>query len=773
MSGSHSLPETKDLIASVAAEAPFDRKAPDIDDEMHGLLAAVLEQLAQSWRAGQGAEVERCLGDHPELLADPEAAVRLIYEEFCLREELGEKVDAADFFKRFPQYQEKLTIIFECHRLLHDGDGPSGLPRAGEQLGEFKLVSDLGRGALGRVFLAIQPSLSDRPLAVKITTRTGQEHLSLARLQHTNIVPLYLVQDFPERQLRALCMPYLGGATWSAILKQLAETPPDRRSGKSIAGCLATDRAISPVEGKTAGPALGFLNRAGYTEAVCWIGAALADALYYAHQRGLVHLDIKPSNVLIAADGQPMLLDFHLAREIEELRNNSISRLGGTPGYMSPEQTAATDALRGGTLDTAQIDGRSDIYSLGVLLYESLTGELLSAVGGAARSELRLANPHVSPGLEDLVCKCLVVSKESRYANAGQLADDLRCHLANLPLRGVANRSFKERWRKWRRRKPHSLPIAAAASTAMLTMAIAFGVFYRDRVRGGEAALVQSQRELESHQIPSAIDRTQSALWGLRFFPWKTDLQGQLKNQLAAAQRAQAVASLHEMVQQLRFLDNETLARKKLAEIAVGCDRVWQSRTAFAAALESTTDENALATSSVEQLRDDLLDLGILSTRLNFALNSQTAPEQARANAVQRLQEAQQLSGASPVIDLELSDYKTDNAASPGANEGQSLPPAKTAWEHNAIGRWLLRHQKIGEADRQFQDALQIRPDDFWANFQEALCKYKLSQFDKALTYVTVCVALAPDRPECYYNRALVNEALGQNEMARSDLNRR
>src|SRR5262249_30285798 len=160
--------------------------------------------------------------------------------------------------------------------------------------------------------------------------------------------------------------------------------------------------------------------------------------------------------------------------------------------------------------------------------------------------------------------------------------------------------------------------------------------------------------------------------------------------------------------EQLRFLDNESLGREKLAEIAAGCDRVWQSRNTFAAALDNATDESTPATSSAQQLRDELLDLGILSTPLNFALSSPTAPEQARANAVRRLQDAQQLSGASPAIDLELSDYKTDNAATPGANAVQYLPTAKTAWEHNAIGRWLLRHQKIEEADRQFQSALQM-----------------------------------------------------------------
>src|SRR6185436_6995221 len=94
-------------------------------------------------------------------------------------------------------------------------------------------------GGQGRVFLATQPSLSDRPLVVKLTRRSGEEHLSLARLQHTHIVPLYLVQDFPEENLRALCMPYLGGTSWSRLLDDLKADRQRQRSGRRIVELLA------------------------------------------------------------------------------------------------------------------------------------------------------------------------------------------------------------------------------------------------------------------------------------------------------------------------------------------------------------------------------------------------------------------------------------------------------------------------------------------------------------------------------------------------------
>src|SRR5262249_29706525 len=113
-------------------------------------------------------------------------------------------------------------------------------------------------------------------------------------------------------------------------------------------------------------PARRTLSESSYVHAVCRIGVCLADALQYAHERGLVHLDLKPSNVLLAADGQPMLLDFHLARGPIHPDERWPQWLGGTPGYASPEQQAALRAVEQGRKVPLPVDGRSDVYSLGV-----------------------------------------------------------------------------------------------------------------------------------------------------------------------------------------------------------------------------------------------------------------------------------------------------------------------------------------------------------------------------------------------------------------------
>ena len=269
-------------------------------------------------------------------------------------------------------------------------------PRVGRLLAGFRLLAELGRGAAGRVFLAAQPSLGDRPVVLKVTPRGREEHLSLARLQHMNIVPLYSEQVLRDRNLQVLCMPFLGGATLAQVLECARRSAGGRADRASRSSRPSTgSRPGGPTACRPAGPFRRFLARATYVEAICWIGACLADGLQYAHERDLVHMDVKPSNVLLAGDGQPMLLDFHLARGPIARRARAPAWMGGTPGFMSPEQRQALAAVREGRPVRHAVDGRADIYSLGMLLYVALGGPVPESCD-VPLPPLHRCNPRVS-----------------------------------------------------------------------------------------------------------------------------------------------------------------------------------------------------------------------------------------------------------------------------------------------------------------------------------------------------------------------------------------
>ena len=340
-------------------------------------VAHQIERMTAAWRGGERPRAEEFLAQLPDL-RDPDA-VQVIYEEACLRLEEGEDPEtlSSELLRRFPRWRSKLALLLDCHQLMCT-PREADFPETGDELGDFELLAELGRGAHGRTFLASQGSLAHRPLVLKITPAGHDEHLSLARLQHMHIVPLYFEQVLPDRNIRVLGMPYLGGTTLDRILDAVCAVPVPDRAGRHILEVLDrcdAARAIA-TEYPTNGPFLRYLAQASYVQAVCWVGACLAEALQYAHDRGLVHMDVKASNVLIAGDGQPMLLDFHLARGPVGAGWSATDRLGGTPGCMSPEQHEAMAAIRWGGAVAVVVDGRSDIYSLGLLLYEALGGDL-------------------------------------------------------------------------------------------------------------------------------------------------------------------------------------------------------------------------------------------------------------------------------------------------------------------------------------------------------------------------------------------------------------
>ena len=538
------------------------------------LVNRLAEELARRWHAGERPLVEEYLARYPELAARPEEAAELIYEELCLRQELGAASGAEEVLRRFPQWRDELQVLIRFHDFLEPIPVTPDFPAPGARVGDFKLLAELGRGAHGRVFLATQTALADRPVALKFVPRSGQEHLALARLQHTHIVPLYSIEDDPARGWRALCMPYFGGATLAQLLERLAAIPLAKRTGNDLPKALADAGADLPLRIPVEGPACQFLARVSYARGICWLGVCLAEALEYTHERGLLHLDLKPSNILWAADGQPMLLDLHLAKPPIAAGTAGPTWLGGTPAYMAPEHRLAMAAVDAGQKVLTAIDGRADIYALGLVLAECLGGGLPPR-GQKVSGWLLQRNPQVSANLASILEKCLADEPRDRFPSASALAEELRRHLAERTMPAVAKYEPHGRRAGWRR---PVRPIIAWSIIAVCCVAVLWG------------ASVAHQNRMN-------------------------EVFSKARARIEANQAASPVTQLHQVVQRLKKIDAAPGALgdegPALADL---CRSLLEKRALIIQQIES------LSAPERAQVRDDLLDLAILSSNLRERL---------------------------------------------------------------------------------------------------------------------------------------------------------
>ncbi len=725
-----------------------------------------VEAMAAAWRRGEKPRAEDFLARIPALR--DEDAVRLIYEEACIRQEAGEEGVSDEILTRFPRWRDELALLLECNRALR-GPTPISYPEIGDQVGDLRIVREIGRGAFGRTYIALQHSLAQRPMVLKVTPLGQHEHLSLAKLQHMHIVPLYFEQEIPARSYRVLGMPYLGGGSLARILEDLAPIPVTERQGYQIVDAIDGCSAALPKADSTKGPFREYFNKSSYVRSVCLIGYCLAEALHYAHDRGLVHLDVKPSNVLLAGDGQPMLLDFHLAQAPINAGEPLPERLGGTPEFNSPEQNAAMDAMRSGGKITRSVDGRSDVYSLGLLLYEMLGGD--QGTGRSTqRRALEICTPSVSPGLSDIVAKCLAYKPSDRYADAASLAVDLNRHLKDQPLLGVRNRDYHERWAKWRRRSPaalsHLLLGFGSLAVAVATAAILWFVL-TNRSHAIDTALRDGNALFRNQRYREAVKLFDQGLDLAGRFPVKEDKRSVLKAARSLAHKAQTADELHGIVEGIRAQMGIAPFSPEDATRYVARGRIiWQAR----GLLQDNEAGGALPEPLADQARADLLDLATTLASLSVKSQGGRPDRSALKDAVSLLREAQREIRASPALVRDLLEYER---ALYGPSVGRTAIPApRTASDFYNLGLSYFRTGDYVPALDAFQRAIDLKADDFWSYFSMAACAYRLGRFQEALEALNICVALAPVTAECYLNRAWVLEALGQPSRAIEDYSR-
>ncbi len=383
-----------------------------------------------------------------------------------LGDALVECLDGLEFLHRAaPQWQESPPAL-----AIASVEPPAAIQQAAP-LGDFRLLREIGRGGMGVVYEAEQLSLGRRvalkilPLAATLDPKQLQrfkhEAQAAAHLHHTNIVPVFAVGC--ERGVHFYAMQFIEGQTLAEVIEELRRKNEECRG--SANECPSTFDLLSSFD---PGPS-SVARRPTFFQVVAQLGVQAAEALEHAHGLGVVHRDIKPANLLVDGRGHLWITDFGLARFQNDPGLTLSGDLVGTLRYMSPEQALAKRGL---------VDHRSDIYSLGVTLYEFLTLQVV--LDGRDREEVlqqlvweeprppRRWNAALPRELETIVLKAMEKIPESRYATAQELADDLRRFLEDKPIR-ARRPTLRDRAIKWARR--HKSAVAAAVVVLLVAVA--------------------------------------------------------------------------------------------------------------------------------------------------------------------------------------------------------------------------------------------------------------------------------------------------------------
>ncbi|MBL8752643.1 MAG: protein kinase [Planctomycetes bacterium] len=362
----------------------------------------------------------------------------------------------------------------------------------GRELGDYRLVRELGRGGMGVVYLAQQKSL-DREVALKVlpnhvtldagaVARFRREATLAARLEHPNIVAIHAVGRV--------------GDTHFFAMERIDGDPLGR---------------IDPLTGQP--------RTIRSSVELC---AKVAAALAHAHAQGVLHRDVKPANILVRRNGDPVLTDFGLARDIDQPGLTRTGTFAGTAHYASPEQTAGA----------AGVDARTDVWSLGATVYELLTGR--KPFDGASTAEvvdrirrtepidpLRLV-PDLAPDLGAIVLKALEKDPARRYASAAEFGADLNAFLEFRPV-SARRASTMLRLSRWVRREPLRATLAAVLAVGVPALALVAGLLIANRtaIQVGTREIRRQEQEerlarltmyLESGEYDDALQQAELAI---------------------------------------------------------------------------------------------------------------------------------------------------------------------------------------------------------------------------------------------------------------------
>jgi WD40 repeat protein/serine/threonine protein kinase/tetratricopeptide (TPR) repeat protein len=512
-------------------------------------------------------------------------------EEFAGRWRRGERPSLTEYCERYPEHADKIRELFpalvgveQLKRAGPEATGPYTMAgadgRLQDRLGDFRILREVGRGGMGIVYEAEQESLG-RHVALKVLPpqlmldaqrleRFRREARAAARLHHSNIVPVFGVGE--EAGQHYYVMQFIPGQSLSEVLAELKrrrqpdetlmtdDRPPSGPSATSL-----PSKANTPCS--DASTQLPFMRR------VARIGAQVADALAYAHAQGIIHRDIKPSNLLLDASGSVWVTDFGLAKVDDNENLTHTGDLVGTLRYLAPERFQG----RG--------DHRSDLYALGLTLYELLTQRaayedsdrhhLIRAIQQDEPPRPRSLNRNIPKDLETIVLKAIDKDPARRYPTGTELAADLQRFLEDRPIRARPVSAGERFWR-WCRKNPALASATGIAATLLLAVS-------------GVSVWFAAFQARANRQLQDQRDTIKVALAA------KTELTSKLETTLQESKEQSA---------QMAFQQAQTFVKQR----QLGQALLWLTR-ALELAPEENTELQRVIRSNLADLRGELITL--------------------------------------------------------------------------------------------------------------------------------------------------------------------
>ncbi len=666
------------------------------------------------------------------------------------------------------------------------------LARLNELLTDYEIIREVGRGGMGIVFEARQIEL-DRTVALKILpallgavrpdaiARFRREAALAAKLQHTNIIP---VHEFGEVDgMMYYTMQLIEGHSLRDILHQIHETagidvvlgrtpsgsvqpagaggPPTAVSSQPLAisqsGESPTPQAPAVQSAITKIGSSHQSDRQYYRRVAGWM-ADVAEALHYAHERGVIHRDIKPSNLLLANDGRLMISDFGLAKA-SGFESMTVSRaLIGTARYMSPEQVDA---------DSGPIDRRVDVYGLGATLYELLAfqpmfaaaddREVLHQVLTKAPVPPRRVVRKVPRELETVCLKAVEKDRANRYETAKELADDLRRWLLDLPIH-AKRPTIPARVAKFIRRRKVTSGLAASLLAALIAAGVLYTGAQTSRREATAAAqlvaskdielvILEAQQDFENGRHQHGLERMEAALVE---HPEEINLQIYRAKFLQHLQRHDEAAGYLEGV--IARHPDSWLAHRELALAYFNLQNEPEKAAHHAQRAEALMPPESAHGFYMQAMYEpdhqkavELLDKSI-----------ELDPTQVGPIMIRAWRHGQLRHFAKALIDAE---------------RAVAMRP-RWALTHGKRGHALLMLERYEEGERDLSRAIELDPTwiDWWGNRSEV--RRKLGRHAEALADAEEALKLDPQHGTAHAIRASARAGLGDLEGCLADFDR-